>query len=208
MWLTPQACFVPSNWKWTTARSSQKVLPHLPKHIHTHTLPQLTNPYTHAYIHAHTCTITIHPVLVRKPQVTNPSGPDTILLARPSLFFVVLLLSLFPFLPAHKSSLARHLTPSSFSDPLLFPSPRSPSFLIPLPRSPFPLPYSPPFPAHKSSLARHLTPDMYRDLCGKTRMAEGWSIESASRSGVECPPTPVGNNTGHTRSTHPFNTRF
>ena len=45
---------------------------------------------------------------------------------------------------------------------------------------------------HKSCLARHLSPDLYRELCGKTRAAEGWSIESATRSGVECAATPVG----------------
>jgi len=46
--------------------------------------------------------------------------------------------------------------------------------------------------AHTSCLARTLDANMYRELCGKTRLAEGWSIEQATRSGVECPNTRVG----------------
>ena len=191
VWFTPQACFVPSNSKWTIVPCSLRLTRCLHSSILTHPLPPLTLPV---------------PLHLSSPYLTLPC---------PHLSLVLPRCLPFPY-PHPPSSLPYPHPPSSLPYPhlsLSYPTLTSPCLTIPRTH---PLPYP------QSSLARHLTPDMYRELCGKTRMAEGWSIESASRSGVECPPTPVGNKHcqhvlsmrffnlafQHILSTQPFNTSF
>ena len=47
-------------------------------------------------------------------------------------------------------------------------------------------------PEYTNCLSRHLNPTMFIDLCKKTSAADGWSIDLATRSGVQCPHTAVG----------------